>query len=75
MDYQSILTNVGDRVSGVFSEILTFLNNQTPVKIISIIILLAFGYFALSIAKPIVKWTIIVLIVFLVISTGYTLFN
>lgn len=72
MDYQTILTTVGEKVSQIASKAISYLTGQTASSIISIIVLLSLGYLALKIAQPVIKWTIILLIVFLVISTGYT---
>lgn len=75
MATQDILITIGDKVGSIMSWIINYLSSQTPAKIISLILLAGISFIAVKyIVAPALKWTLIILSLFLIISTGYSLF-
>jgi len=69
----TFLKTIGDNLGIYLSKGITFLSNTAPSKIIGILMLATVGYFVLKLIEKGIKYAIIALVIFLIISLGYSL--
>ena len=82
MDYKNLMNKIGENISGISTKLFQGISEKfgldvtsLPIKLLTIIILLAIAYLSLKITNKVLKYLLIILIIIFVISIGFTIFS
>ena len=73
MDYLNILKSSGDFISNNLIKLLNFFTQTTSSKILGIILFLMVGYIILKVITKGIKWAIILLVIYAIVSLGVSI--